>query len=165
VLNDFDVELLKLSYKVAKFSDDPSTQNGAIIHHGGFLFTEGFNHIPKPLKKSPDRLERPQKYDYMEHGERHAIYSAAKNGASTEGATLFTGWSVCTDCARSLIISGIKRVVGHKQAYDKTPPRWIANMIRAKLMLQEAGISIDLYDGKLFSDNFTILFDGKEFAP
>ena len=47
-----------------------------------------------------DRFERPMKYLYFEHAERNAIFTAARHGIRTEGATLYVQALPCVDCAR-----------------------------------------------------------------
>ncbi|MDP3990578.1 MAG: cytidine/deoxycytidylate deaminase family protein [archaeon] len=48
------------------------------------------------------------------HGEVNAISLAARNGVSTEGATLYCKLEPCYTCAKMLINSGIIRVVCQK---------------------------------------------------
>jgi deoxycytidylate deaminase len=57
------------------------------------------------------------------------------------------GWSACTDCARAIICAGIKTLVRHNQASDRSPDSWKQNIVIADQMLKEAGIEIIDYDG------------------
>lgn len=50
------------------------------------------------------------------HAEANAIAFAAKNGISTDGATLYCTMSPCLNCAKLIINSGIKEVV-YKEEY------------------------------------------------
>jgi len=52
------------------------------------------------VKDLPDRFERPIKYMFFEHAERNAIFTAARHGIRTEGATLYVQALPCVDCAR-----------------------------------------------------------------
>jgi dCMP deaminase len=52
------------------------------------------------VKDSTDRFERPIKYMFFEHAERNAIFTAARHGIRTEGATLYVQALPCVDCAR-----------------------------------------------------------------
>lgn len=45
------------------------------------------------------------------HAEMNAIIQAAKNGVSTDGATLYCRMEPCLDCAKAIINAGIVRVV------------------------------------------------------
>lgn len=47
-----------------------------------------------------ERFERPMKYHYFEHAERNAIFTAARHGIRTEGATLYVQALPCVECAR-----------------------------------------------------------------
>lgn len=52
------------------------------------------------------------------HAEANAIAFAARHGAKTEGAEMFTTLTPCVPCAQLIINSGIVRVVA-KEAYRK----------------------------------------------
>lgn len=52
------------------------------------------------VKDLTDRFERPTKYSFFEHAERNAIFTAARHGIRTEGATLYVQALPCVDCAR-----------------------------------------------------------------
>ncbi len=59
----------------------------------------------------PERLERPNKYLWIEHAERNAICNAARAGTSTAGCTLYVELMPCMDCARAVVQAGIIEVV------------------------------------------------------
>ena len=52
------------------------------------------------VKDLTDRFNRPMKYIFFEHAERNAIFTAARHGIRTEGATLYVQALPCVDCAR-----------------------------------------------------------------
>lgn len=166
---------LNEAYRVAKHSPDPSTQNGAIIVQYGDQYPNGYNIIgsacntfPEGVQSTPERLERPLKYSYVEHAERGAVYDAAKRGQSTNGATMFVPWFACADCGRAIIRSGIRKVVGHKAMMDKTPPHWKESIEAAMTMLKEAGVILDFYEGVVFGDaanGVDLLFNGELWRP
>lgn len=140
--------LLREAYAAARQSPDPSTQNGAVLvpRHQNGLTISAFNTFPYRVKKRP---ERPEKYAFIEHAERNAIFAAARLGVSTSGATLVCPWFACADCGRAIIQAGITRVVGHKQMFDNTPPHWTDSIKDAFTMFEEAGVETELYDGRL----------------
>lgn len=163
-----DLDYLWLAYRYAStHSDDPATHNGAILRtvDGRLIF--GANHLPEGVLKTPDRLERPNKYAYMEHAERDVILLAARRGVKTEGATLYVPWYACADCARAIIGAGIIRVVGHKQMFDKTPERWRASIAQGDEMLDEARVMRDVLDCPRLAQpgDFEVLFDGEYWTP
>jgi dCMP deaminase len=109
---NWDEYYLTMAYMVAMRSKDNSTWIGAVIvGPDGEIRSTGYNGFPRGIEYTPDRLERPAKYDYTEHGERNAIYNAARAGISTRGCTMYTHGIPCIDCARAVVQSGITRVV------------------------------------------------------
>ena len=59
-----------------------------------------------------DRWDRPQKYQYVEHAERNAIYNAARVGTPLLGCSAFVSLAPCVGCARALVQAGITEVYG-----------------------------------------------------
>lgn len=145
------VELLRAAYKYAhENSDDPVTQIGAILgNYRGYIFTSSANHFPDGVDYLPERLERPAKYAFMEHAERGAIYLAARKGIPTVNKVLFAPWSACTDCARAIVESGIQAVVGHQDARDRSPERWLESVALGDQILKEGGVELILHNGRL----------------
>jgi dCMP deaminase len=110
----------------------------------------------------PERWERPEKYFWMSHAERNAIYNCARRGRASEGTTLFTQGIPCCDCADGVIQAGITEVVVHKQwqHYEKefNWKKWQDSATRSQTKFLEAGIRIRVFDGKIGSHGF---LDGK----
>ncbi|MFH1657215.1 MAG: deaminase, partial [bacterium] len=96
------------------------------------------------------------------HAERNIIYQAAKLGIKTKGLTMVCPWAACSDCAQAIIQAGIKRLVVHKQALDKSG-HWQGDIEIAFAMLGEAGVEIIVFDGKVEADK--ILRSGKFWKP
>lgn len=152
-----DHHWLRAAYAIAGLSPDPSTQNGAVLvdyrsHpglHMGLFLTEECNRIPKGVAPSTERLERPEKYLWMEHAERGVIYRAARQGFRTEGTTMYCPWFACMDCARAIIQAGIRDVVGHRATFDRTDDRWADQISKAIRMFDEAGVHCRIVEEKL----------------
>jgi dCMP deaminase len=53
------------------------------------------------------------------HAEQNAILFAAKNGIATEGSSIYVTQSPCINCAKVIIVAGIKRVF-FKDLYDRS---------------------------------------------
>ena len=161
-----DADYLRRAYRYAvKKSDDPMTQNGAILVPAGDksnLVVFGANQFPPGVEKTQAR--RRDKHRYTEHAERNTIYIAALRGTPTADATLYVPWFACCDCARAIIIAGISRVVGHTQIMIRTPRRWMDEIAAADEMLDEAGVKREYYEGQLF-DNFEMLFNREVWTP
>lgn len=140
-------------------SHDPCTKNGAVLVARDGKMVGAANRFPLSVQHRPDRLERPMKYRWIEHAERAVIYEAALSGVSTLKSRLYCPWFACCDCARAIIMAGVKEVIGHAKCREATPERWAAEILAAETMLAEAGVGMRLIFDTL---DKTILFDGKE---
>jgi|SRR3990167_3549833 len=107
---------MNLVYQVQKRSKDKNTQVGAIIvGPKNEIRSTGYNSFPTGINDYiHERQERPEKYFWMVHAEVNSICSAARVGTPLEGCIMYTNGTPCTNCARSIIQSGIKKVI-----YDK----------------------------------------------
>lgn len=166
MITEKEIEYLEKAYEQASnFSDDPRTQNGAILVKGNNIIGVGVNKFPTNVQKTAERLERPKKYQFMEHAERNAIYDAARYGFSVIDSTLYCPWYCCADCARALVQAGVKRVVGHKQVFEAYGEgAWTDSINAGNEILDEGGVVRDLYDGKI-GNNISILLNGEVWCP
>lgn len=152
-------------YEIARKSKDPRTKIGAVLVQKGHAPLEGFNGIPKGVDDLSERMERPEKYHWMEHAERNIINMAAKLGIPTSGGILYTQGLPCVDCARGVVNSGILEVVLHQQWEDISTKiiigrPWAEHYWRSKQMFDECGIKVrylnailgklGYLDGKMF---------------
>ncbi|NBW09327.1 MAG: CMP deaminase [Caulobacteraceae bacterium] len=155
------VDWLRVAAKeAAAGSDDTHTQNGAVlVPRAAAYVCVGVNRVPSGVWAAPDRLARPEKYQWIEHAERAAIYRAARIGTPTAGATLYCPWFACMDCARAIILAGIVEVVGHVRPRAATPERWTSQIVKAESMLREARVGMRWIAEPL---GVTIRFDGQE---
>jgi dCMP deaminase len=160
----FNKWFLQGVYWVASKSKDPKTKIGAILVKDRRIISTGYNGIPVGVDESEPRHQRPEKYKWYEHGERNAIYAAAKYGINTDGAILYTNALPCADCARGIIQSGIKEVYIHKQFNDLCDStqreQWKEHDNVTFTMFNEAGVNIFSIDEILGCRAY---FDGKEF--
>lgn len=143
----------------ARDSDDPRTQNGAVLVPDGGNPVAAANHVPIGLAASPGRLVGDEKYRFVEHAERSVIHAAARHGVKTEGATLYCLWFACPDCARAIIAAGVREVVGHVLPRSRTPDRWLEAVVAGEAMLREANVSMRWLSGRLST---TIRFNGED---
>ena len=142
-------KLLKAAYKEAQKSTFPDTQNGAIlVSDKGDIILSAVNTFPDGIKETEERKIKPLRSKLGVHTERNLIYLAAKNGIKTKGLTMVCSWATCIDCAQAIIQAGIKRLVTHKQALDRSYD-WQENIDFAFKMLREAGVEIIIFDGKI----------------
>lgn len=145
----WDFKLLSLAELVASWSKDRSTKVGAVIVDSqNRILSTGYNGFPIGVDDEvEERHERPMKYFYTEHAERNAIYAAAKNGVSLEGATMYLLWRYpCADCARAIIQSGIKNIVAYNRDFPGKKMDWDVHFTAAIKMLSEANINLRFVD-------------------
>lgn len=140
-------------------SGDERTQNAAVLVVGKKCIYAA-NAFPPGVRRDPVRAGAPFKYQFIEHAERSVIYKAAATGVPTAGGTIYCPWFACTDCARALILAGVKEIVGLASIYNATPPRWSENVFLASTMLSEAGVAQRWMAGEV---GVTIKFDGRDF--
>jgi len=131
---------LRHAYRLAAASPDPSTQNGAfVLDRKGTVIGESANTTtPGTSAYLPGLLERPTKYAHIEHAERGAIYAACRGGHKPD--VMVAAWAACADCARAIILSGVRYLIRHDRA-DATG-RWNESIEQGDEMMQRAGITI-----------------------
>lgn len=134
-----DKEFIEAAKKYAQHSPDPSRKTGCLIVREGGVGIAGCNEFPPGVKP---RLERPEKYEFIEHAERNAIYNCARYGYALDGATIYLTWFPCAPCARALVCSGIKRLVGYEP--DWTEERY--GFKDALIILEEGGVTISFLE-------------------
>ncbi len=158
-------DLMKVAYEqAAEYSDDRSTQTGALLVNRAGITLRDSNRFPvASLSCNPANHERPRKYAFMEHAERAVIFTAAAYGLSTRGLTMVAPWACCAECARAIVMAGITKVVAHKQAYDMSPPRWQQPIAEGLEILAAGGVEYDLWDGKV--GGVENLFNGEVWTP
>lgn len=157
----WDRRITDLAGVFAGWSKDPSTKVGAVIFRPGanIVVAAGFNGPPRGVRDEaviedtlfpvssgldPQRWSRPEKYLWVEHAERNAIYNAAREGQSTAGCWLYLNFTphVCADCARAIIQAGIVRVIGGPAPFPGKGELWKEHDIVAETMLREAGVEV-----------------------
>jgi dCMP deaminase len=120
----WDEYFIRQAMLVAEKSKDPSTKVGCVlVGEDNEILSTGFNGFPRGVEEGKfvklytpisQRWERPEKYKWVEHAERNAIYNAARNGIRLKNARAYLNWEPipCSDCARAFIQAGIKEIVG-----------------------------------------------------
>ena len=143
-------------------SEDTNTQNGAVV----VFPTSGIIAGDANRYAGPRENEAESKYDYIEHAERSVIYKCVSKGLTTLNTHLYCPFVTCPDCARAIIMSGIRRVVGHKTIWDLTDHRWKPRCEKGVAMLEASGVEFLLYDGKVLNEReFKIRFNGVSIEP
>jgi len=129
---------LASAIRLATFSPDPVTQTAALIYKDDDLISADFNRFPNGVNEFDYRWQE-DKYFYVEHAERNAIYKAARIGRATLGATMYAPYAACHDCARSIIQAGITTLVHYP---FEVPERWQKSIKIGSLMLREALVNV-----------------------
>lgn len=115
--DDWDRFWIEEAIHWATKSKDPSTKVGCVIVSPDNDFrTAGFNGFPRGVDETiASRWERPEKYKWVEHAERNAVYNASRVGTATlKGSIAYMNWEPipCADCSRALAQAGVVEIVG-----------------------------------------------------
>jgi dCMP deaminase len=155
--HDWHRRFIEMAGLISSWSKDPSTKVGAIIVRPDTwtVVATGYNGFPRGVQELRpanegmiaaveynERWRRPEKYLWVEHAERNAIYNAARNGQATEGCVLYMNYAPCPccDCARAVIQAGIVEVVGPDRFFDGKGDQWAESLVVSQAMLDEAGV-------------------------
>ncbi|MBL1240246.1 MAG: dCMP deaminase [OCS116 cluster bacterium] len=99
---------------IASWSEDPHFKVGAVIV--GFsneIISTGYNGFPRGVDAGQEvrfNRESGEKFFWMEHAERNAIYNAARNGVRLQDCKIYINRFPCADCARAIIQTGITKI-------------------------------------------------------
>lgn len=144
---------ISMAELVAKKSKDPSTQVGVVVVGPDMeIRSTGFNGFPRGVNDDVEsRWERPDKYDFVSHGEENAVIQAARIGVSLKNCTMFfySDPYPCARCANAIIQSGIKYVVGRNMRFDGkggAGTDWNKSCAIGREKLVEAGVRIIVLD-------------------
>lgn len=153
--NKWDHRMVAMAQAIAGWSKDPSTKVGAVLYRpdSRIIVAPGYNGPPRGVDDKGvhpgevlggSRWYRPQKYLWVEHAERNAIYNAARDGLSTNGCWLYLNYTphVCADCARAIIQAGIRKVIGGPAPFPGKGELWKEHDLVAEIMLREAGVGV-----------------------
>lgn len=156
---------LREAYRLSEHSPDPRTKNAALLidpAHPANAEIRCFNHMPRGLHKSgrwPETVKGP----FVAHAEEAAIIEAAHQGICTNNKILVCPWAACETCARLIIGSGIRTMVVHRAAIERTHEAWTARVKLGWSMLQEARVMIVIEDAEI--GDCTGFMDGEAWQP
>jgi len=143
-MTDWDARFMRIAEEVGSWSKDPGTKVGAVLVYDRRIISQGYNGFPKGVLDLQSRYEnRDTKLSLTVHAEVNAILNAAKNGASTDGSTLYTTFAPCVHCSTAVVQAGIARVVAPN--FQFAPERWRTNFAMGNDVLREAGIEVVHY--------------------
>ncbi len=108
----FDELFLNVAHTVAQKSKDPSTKVGCVIvGPDNEPRSFGWNGFSRGVRDLPERMVRPDKYDWTIHAEANSVANAARAGIALRGCKAYVTHFPCSSCADMLIQSGISCVV------------------------------------------------------
>lgn len=143
--SSWDLYFMEMARLVASRSEDPSTKVGCVIvGPDREVRSTGYNGMPRGVKATPERLERPLKYRLISHAETAAVGNAARAGVSMRGCAAYVTHMPCNNCAKLLIQAGITSVcVG--TGTTSMPPE---ELEAAEMMFCEAGVRVEVIDAQ-----------------
>ena len=145
----WDEYFLGIAEQVKLKSKDQSSKLGAVIvGKDNDVLSVGYNSFPRGFDDdSPKYQERPEKYDWFEHAERNAIYSAARRGVALKGSKIYLSSQVaCMPCARAIINSGIKKVYCKREHTTNNKEKWDDSCAKSLILLKKCGVKVIYYD-------------------
>jgi len=150
----WDTRFMGLAKLVATWSKDRNTGVGSVIvNDDKKVLSLGFNGFARGINDDiEERHQSPLKFHYTEHAEANAINESE---VSLKGGTLYCTFFPCSDCSRSIIQRGIKRVVAPKP--DFKDKRWGEGHKISKEMFIEAGLEVSFY--KEDSNSLTVFWE------
>lgn len=134
----WDVRYIEMTYFVAQWSKDPSTQTGAVIVRPDLTVAGvGYNGFPKNMSDDWDLYaDRETKYSRIVHSEMNALLHTRE---PVEGYTLYTTGMCCDRCAVHMLQAGISRFVWLEDS-EYMRERWAEAFERTQLMFEEAKV-------------------------
>jgi len=147
---DWDDYFMTMVYLAAMRSKDDTTHIGAVIVNDlNVVISMGYNSFVRGINDDiPERQVRPEKYFWMEHAERNALYNAAN---SVRGCSIYTNGVPCMDCARGVVQAGIKEVIVDKAWDADNADKWHEQAMRSLSMFKEASVDVRYWEGELVS--------------
>ena len=147
-----DADFMKVAEDVRLLSEDPKALTsarsavGAAIVRNGAVISSSANVILEPIKSNAPgvchEMSDNDRYNFIEHAERSALFKAASQGADLRNADLYCTRFPCRDCARAIVWFGIRRVIV-AEGIDTDSP-WGASQLGAKRIFECAGVTLEV---------------------
>lgn len=139
----WDEYFMNIAHVVATRSNCSRRNVAAVLVLDNRIISTGYNGTPRGITNCNEggcprcNSDTPSGHNLSEclcsHAEENSITQAAYHGIAVKGATLYTTYSPCLNCAKMIINAGIKEVVYHQ--------RYSIDDVSTKL-LQDAGVII-----------------------
>lgn len=135
-----DDSLMRLAFSAARHSPNRVRQVGAAILCDDGAPIAACNTFPEGVTDLDWRHEGDGRFVWMEHAERNAIFTAARTGRALSGGRIASTLFPCIDCARAIVISGIRTLVTFPPPLED--PVWGASFPRSRIILEEGGVEL-----------------------
>lgn len=127
-----------------------NTKVGALLlDRNDEIILEACNDYIGPVYDSEDSVPDEDRKLYSEHAERRLIYSSIRHGIHDfHDKTLAVTHFPCCDCARAIILIGIKKlVISAKHAEESFYTKWKDNIDVSRRMLLQNNVEISFFEG------------------
>ena len=105
----WDQHWLKIAQVTAQLSKDPTTKVGAVVvSPDNRQCSIGYNGFASGIEETPEKWERPEKYDWSIHAEENALFNSPFD---KRGCSVYITLQPCHKCIGKLRNAGIKRVL------------------------------------------------------
>ena len=112
----WDEYFVSLSLLLASRSPSTRLKVGSVIVKDNRIISAGYNGFPSSTPHTSIMKEGHEINTI--HSEINSICDAAKRGVSIEGSTIYINYFPCIYCTKSIIASGIKKVVYYKDYHN-----------------------------------------------
>lgn len=150
---------MQTAIRAAGGSPDPSTKNGAVLRcfdpknavAAVCVDCNRFSVLGQgtPVAGSVSIAEllanRDKKLQWVEHAERNVIFTAIRAGYDLRGASMYCPFAACTDCARAIVLCGVKRLVRLPKSVLPWPETWAASIAEADRIMEAGGVKVEDY--------------------
>lgn len=150
----WDLRFLANAKLISSYSKD-KTKIGAILVKDKRILTSGYNGFPALIEDTSERLStREIKLKYTIHAEMNAILQAGKHGIDIHNSTCYIfGLTPCQECAKHLVVAGVKRVIYSVRTSHVNNPEWLEQFKFVTDLFNEAKIDLLAYSD-IDLDNF-----------
>lgn len=145
-----DIYFMKIALCERINSDDPKAKIvaqsavGAVVADAGGEIARSANVLPPEFRenfvKSRATIHEDQRYFLLEHAERATIFKALQKKNDLSEATIYCTRFPCSDCARAILFSGIKRAVFLGGFAGEL--RWQASQRAALQLLRQGRVTV-----------------------
>lgn len=140
IMNIHDKKFMEIVDSLTELTDDPSRGVACLIVKENNIISHGVNVLSRGVTKTEKRVSKPDKYNWISHAERNAIYKAARLGININGARMYCTYFPCVDCARAIIQSGISKIYSPKPDFNHH--KWGESWTESIIMFRECGVEV-----------------------